>query len=377
MIPYVVVFVFVLLIAIFIDNKRTPNIIKKAMLVVIILTLSLFGGMRSYDTGIDLKVYGVSWFERAEKSVSFRDYVKKSTLASGGETKDVGYLYLNYVVAKTTGNLTAFLVLLQTITNAPILIVLYRKRNKNPFALSLLIYLCLFYCRNFNMMRQGAAISLVFLASGEIRERKIKNFLLLSIIAYSMHSTAIIMTITQILIALTRKMPEFHYRRVIKGIFAGSLIFVFMINTVLLWLYNAGLITNRYYHYIDTYSNKGFDLPVVDFIMLTIMTLPSLVVFFCKKNNKTEREEITDQALSIEGLILYLTRLAIVYSDRLSLYFQYHVLIASPAAMKQAQNKRQITLRMLIFVVAAAAYWFVKNVIFDAYGIMPYRTAMV
>lgn len=372
MIPYLILFTIIVLLSTVIQREKASNKIKKIISASIILILSIFGGLRAPEVGTDIGVYGQKYFEQAKEADTFQHYISGKISASDEESKDYGYMALNYIIAKTTGSFATFLTVLQIITNAPIIIVFFKRRKECSFSICILMYLCLFYCRNFNMLRQGAAISLAFLASHYLQseEKKIKPIILF-ILAYTMHSSAIIMIVAQTMLYFAKNIKNSTFKKISKYVFIASGVLVLFLGVAMPILYERGLITTRIYNYINVFKNDSGSLPLTDLIMFVSMAIPS-IIDIVKRKEPTSQERC-DNALAIEGMILYFVRMTMVYADRIALYFQYCSMTALPVHFRSlTPRKRQLA--YIAMVGLLIIYWYVKHVVMGAHEVIPYRS---
>jgi len=203
------------------------------------------------------------------------------------------------------------------------------RRLSVNFAVSLTLFVLLgFYLAPFNILRQGLAVSLNFLAYSYLGKRR-WVFVLLNVLAISVHSSAIIAVLLQL--GLRRTKPSwrlFGLMLLVTAVFAvyfatlaGSLGFLEFIN-------------ERYVVYLQGQeSGIGTYLYLVSRALLVV-----LLVIYRPKNGKIDRY-IT---LSMVGVCLLLLGTQAEAISRLELYFGIYLVVALPYIVREIPRRARL-----------------------------------
>lgn len=365
MLVYIITFIIVELLAHLIpSSKEKTKWYHYMFLFSIIFILSLVGGLRSINIGTDVKIYGERWFRLATNSYSFNFY---RTIVS---TTDIGYLMINYLVSRISSNINIFLFVHQVICNSIIVITLYKYREKCSFSLSLLLYLCFFYCRTFNILRQAVALSIVFAAIINLIENKNKKFIIYVLISSLFHFTAIF----SLLMFPIKKICDIESKKkyiYIILILIGMLLITINIETTIKILYSYGIVNKRIYNYLFEYVNKNAKTIGFEFLIKS----SSLLIILLNKNalKKLNKENYFLIITTIIEYILFQVRTKIMYADRISLYFGYTMILILPQVVKVPNKGKQKLLYYILILSIALIYWYYKYIYSGSCEVYPYE----
>lgn len=371
MLIYLLVFLIVEILAVLLCKNKEPSNKKKAIVgsIIIVIILSIFGGFRDLTIGTDVLVYGANWFDVATGFSSFSSYVDYV------QSSDVGYLFINYVVSRFTDDVHIFLTILQLICNGLVVATLYKYRNKVPFWLSLLVYLCIFYCRTFNILRQAVALSIVFYSIKFLDEKHPIKFVIAVLIASLFHFTAII----SLIILLFRKICQLNSRLqtlFVIVIVAITFIVVFFIKDIISILYSLGIVNLRIYNYLYDFSTGSIDITVIE----TCFKLVMLLLILMQNRKIKDNLELNNLLVlcAIVDFVIYQIRSVIVYSDRLSFYFGYFMMLIFPqaAVSLKAKGRDKLVLNA-VFVVFLLGFWYYKFVHSGSCEVYPYSSQIL
>jgi hypothetical protein len=168
---------------------RTNDKLKKQkkqsrILVVFFALYFLLLAMRNSQVGVDLAQY----LPRFRQIAS----TPWSEIFSRFDTVEPGYVLLNKVISSIWVNEQFFLTVVAAATVVPIAI-LYCKESEQAF-LSISIFLILpMFSMFFSGLRQSLAIALVVPAYYFMREKKLLRFLLTVLLAYTFHTSALVL----------------------------------------------------------------------------------------------------------------------------------------------------------------------------------------
>ena len=372
MIPYICIFSIIIILSI-ISQKINNNKICLFLLILSAVSLSVFGGMRSYNTGTDISVYGKNYYEKAVNANDFFEYAFDENINTRG-IKDYGYLLTNYCVSRFSESPTALFIVLQLLTNIPIFYLLYRRRKELSVPFALLIYLCVWYGSTFNMLRQSVALSFLILGFDYYLSGNKKKYIMLAILAFLFHSTVIYVVGIHLLLAQIKKRKPEKRRKTEGIIMIAALVVTLCLPAVVTFLFENNLVPLNLYTYIHDYSVKTVNWFNIDIILNMILSFPILLSYFVYKRSENNNE--TPDIYPLLGAITSLSKVIISYTDRFSLYFQYHLLTALPEKIRtwRPVKKEKKALVYVILVTVLIVYWYVKYVVQGAHEIMPYMS---
>lgn len=370
MIIYLLIFLIAEILAIICDKVKSNNKNIKIIVFLIIMILSIFAGVRDLTIGTDVNVYGVNWFQMACNCQSFKDYIDLIN------TTDIGYLFINYIVSRFTTNVNVFLFIIQLICNSLVIITLYRYRERCPFWLSILTYLCIFYCRTFNILRQSIALSILFYSIKYLYQNKNGKYLIAVIISSLFHYTAVFGIVILILKNICTSKSK-HKKLYLLFIFFMSIACVYFIKDVIAILYSMGLVNARIYNYLfESINDEGINFFGIDFFVKLIFLI---IIYFSYKKN-AEKEELSQFLffITIMDFVFFQIRNIILYADRIALYFNYFILLLLPQSVhnKFLKNKERLIINVAIFIILIV-YWIYKYVYTGSCEVYPYTSQIL
>ncbi len=154
---YILIFFITLIFSLGVDFSRRKDV-REASFILVVLFLSVIGGMRDLGVGADTLVYSESSYYAAKELNGVKDFFTSE--------RDKGYLLIN-VIAVWIGDLHMAHFIGQLITNGLILyagFLLKCKYKPIVFTAFVFVYLFVFYNQTYNFMRQYCAIAFVLVA---------------------------------------------------------------------------------------------------------------------------------------------------------------------------------------------------------------------
>ncbi len=182
---YLIVFLIPLLFF-FADNKENRS--NSTFLFVFFLLLSLLVGGSDMLGGYDRYIYG-EVFDSAADNVTSR--MPFATFFTGWGFAEKGYMFYNWLLAHFTENRYIFIL----ITTLLIYVFLYFSfyRHMKSYTYALLLFLGLWFFFTFTYLREVVAVAISSLAITYVIKRDFVKFILVVLIAYSFHHSALIL----------------------------------------------------------------------------------------------------------------------------------------------------------------------------------------
>lgn len=177
--------IFFLIAVFYFQTQYNPP--DKKYLTYIMLALGIFVGLGDMLGGYDRYVYADLFDDVANYTMAGKSYTEAAIM---GYKSEFGYVYLNVALSYITANRYIFIFIYTVILYVLILQSFKRYITNYPFAL--LLFLGLWFFFTFTYLRQVMAVSIAWLGYRYIYERKPWKYLLVVVLAYSFHNSAII-----------------------------------------------------------------------------------------------------------------------------------------------------------------------------------------
>lgn len=363
MIIYIVMFCLSLLlinIGLSYDKKK---IVSKILIVIGILLPCLLACFRDVTIGTDTNGYIYNLFKSASNASSFSQFCNSANMYF--DIQDYGYLLITYLSANIFNNFNLLLFIIELLIIIPIYKALnLNKTNKNDVLIGMLIFFLFIYNVTFNMARQAIALSFTILSFALISKNKKKSSIVSLILAVLFHRTAIVSVILYLMYIYLKKERNSN-KIVIPCIYGVSAILVIFHKQIIEFLSSVGI----YKHgilYIELFSKIDFSF-IDTFVYLVMLAL----IIFNKTNLINKKVDYSFyKFLAIEGLIILQLGAFIEYSERVSLYMLYPVLINSVSMIGAKDKKSSKYLVMLIAFLIL--YWIYTFVILNSHNTVPY-----
>ena len=159
-----------------------------SFLFLFLLGLSLFVGFSDMFGGYDRYIYGEIFDGIADVTTLKGDY--SESLFYNFYSREIGYTFLNILISFFTENRYIF-ILIVTLIIYICLFVSLRKYTEN-YSLAVILFLGLWFFFTFTYLRQVLGATIVWLGIQYVIDRKFLKFLIVFLIGFSMHNSAII-----------------------------------------------------------------------------------------------------------------------------------------------------------------------------------------
>lgn len=294
----------------------------------------LLSGLRHLSIGADTIKYGYFFEQTANISWVTLWNERVDIFIHGSMGKDPGYIVFQKLIQEFTTNYRVYLILIAVIFILPLGIWIYR--NSSNYLMSFIIYSCLFYSFfSITGTRQTIATAMVvFVGYKYIKERNLWLFLLLILIATSIHFSAICYLPFYY---LANKEISNKYLILCGCTFLS--IFIFKKN-----IFSLGSRLIGYDQYLP-YQGAGtwtFAIFLVSLVIVTLMKRNDILM-----NNARSKHYIN--ALLIAVLLLPFTFVNPA-AMRVIQYFSLFIILLVPEIINTFQKKE----RLFVFLVAAS-----------------------
>lgn len=161
---------------------------QSSFLVLFLFGLSLFVGLSDMFGGYDRYIYGEIFDNIADITTHRGDY--SESLFYNFYSSEIGYSFLNVLISFITENRYIFILIVTFIIYICLFISL-RKYTEN-YPLAMILFLALWFFFTFTYLRQVLSATIVWLGIQYVVDRKFWRFLIVSLIGFSIHNSAII-----------------------------------------------------------------------------------------------------------------------------------------------------------------------------------------
>lgn len=309
------------------------------------LPIMLVSGLR-YMVGVDYNSY--LWL--------FQDIKEKKGVYIEG-----GYLKLNQIIIKLTNNPQALFFVTSVIIIGLVFIGIYAY-SQNP-ALSIFLFFTMGYLfSSFNILRQYIAVAVLFAGLKFIKENKLLPYLVLVLIAFFFHKTAVIMLP---LFFLTRIRWKQSYMLIISMIAACFIPLRGILTNI--------LVLTFYPQYAGTSLIKPLSIPELAYYGLTF----GILVLLCLAYKYDFFNDTTNLILFnciFYTFLMYLCLSFVPEINRIALYIELYVIILIPRLFAAEKNKNVRRLYYIIAIIAFTIFFFISVGAMGRYGVLPYQT---
>lgn len=340
-----------------------PNRVKNVVYVsVLFLYLWILSTLR-YDVGNDYFSYiqifydakGLTWAECFDYKI------------------EAGYMLLNKVIALFSSDYRVMHSVMAFLCIAPVGYMV-AKYSKNVW-LSCHLYLCLtLYYSSMNFIRQTLAATVVFLGYRWFRDRKTVPFLVLVLVASTVHSSALIMVPIYLLIAYVKPTMK--------------VLSVSMVLLLLLYVFSNDILQvvtevfPKYSSYLDTkYIKVG-----LQYTYTVVPALYMLLMLFgyyeCGYDRERYQSILTSSSVVYFGIWFFITKHFIL--ERFSIFLNCFILLAIPDVMETIKyyfigdglsKSGKVKYSVLTLVVVLVTFWYnLYGMVKGFHGVFPYQS---
>ncbi|BCI61255.1 EpsG family protein [Solibaculum mannosilyticum] len=289
---------------------------------------------------------------RDQVGTDYMSYYYLFEKAKSGVFTDIesGYKGLMWLVVRLGGDFHILSFVVMAITIVFIYAGIVYFKEKIEVGPALFAYLMLNYQQDLNMVRQAASIAIAFYAFRFLLENKLVKYIIVILLASTIHLTALIM----IPFYWIFRLFSGRYSLGVKFIsYAVMIVLVLNLSTILGWMIDLFPSLKQYEVYISQRLHFGIGTIAVQMPYL----LPGLL-FYRKltKDNPTFRFYVD---LMVVGIILrYAGYFGVYYLNRFSLYFiipAQFLLTGCYAKAMKAYRQRWIVVVLGLYIFG---YWF-------------------
>lgn len=350
-------------------SQKNVGKIRFLLIVLGILIPCVIAGFRDPSIGTDVQVYVKPLFERAQKSTNFLEYYNSniyyySWRADPVKSFEIGYVILNYIIAKLFNHLAVMLFIIHAFIIIPIYKALKVYSKKVPLWLGMAVFYFMFYNRSLNAMRQFMALSLLIYAFHYLQNKCYLKYSAVVIFAILFHNSAVVgFGIMFIYMYINNKRDSFRTINVfiIIGIGLTCLLSTDIIVNIFARIGIVG-----YSSYIS--GNVSF-LP-----SQIILRLPLIILFVYDWKRFKSIEKDAYVYLVIFIFDIFTSQLSSVnqVSGRIALFFSIYNIFIYPKICTVSKYKYNNYIRTAYLMSYLLVYWWYQYVYMGYNATVPY-----
>lgn len=300
--------------------------------------------LRKVTVGIDTQSY-----------VRRFDYVNRVDLSTAlnYEVNEKGFTLLNRLIGRYTTDVRWLFVISAILMIIPVGIYIY-KHSPMPF-LSFMLY-CSFpyYVFCFSGMRQGLAYALTLYSYKYIKEKKLIKFLILIIIAFYFHKSALVFLPAYFIGQM--KLNKFVF--ILSGAIGA---FIYAFRNLL-----AGFVAENMFETYEVMSSRTSEWS----IMCIIIVLVGIILFDHVKKEEPDCDSI--YCIMIIGAVLTLFQTVTSNGARIVDYYYMYVIIFIPKIVYALRENKIVVLGSYVIVILSLLLLY-RNLSSNIFSVVPYK----
>lgn len=357
---YFCFFIIYTLYAFIIYNNLQKDTDRKKLIIALFLPLFILSALRGETVGGDLKNY-LPGFDDASKADSFEHLMWTTNT-------EPGFKILNWIISVLSPTHRMFIIVTSIISLIGPAYLIY-KYSKSPLFSSLLYFSLGFYTNTFNNVRQSVALSLCLFAIPLVVERKLLKFLIIVILAATIHYSAGIFII---LYPLSKCINGI--KSIIISLIAGFTLFYLLRISIRRIIINSIFV--RYDpETIMNDSSGGWGLLFFYCIVLILE-----VIMYVKKKKNLSKDELyyCNFFIVLQVLAVLLQMYATMWTSmmRATLYFYIPIIVAVPFYLNMFKKNNRVLITISAFCLSLlfmrGVYSYNSETFSNSQGVIPY-----
>lgn len=352
----------------YLASRAKNKVMRYIYSAISILILSIVGGLRAHNVGVDTNVYGLPDFLSAVQSPDMETFV-----FTGHE---IGYRFLCYVVANTFGHVNWCYFAYQIITITCTYIGAYKHKDKLSLPFIMFVWFTLFYCQTYNAIRQSLACAIIFMNLDQLETKQYLKFALTIIFATLFHTSAIIglgLIIGMHVVTTSQILDRNLWLKII--VLYGSLAMFSLAMPIMIYLAANLSIFSKYAPYAAHARQSDIAISI-SIVFLGEM----LIVFIYGKGasrlftiNEIKNFEFYKYSFLFCVAFMFIIRF---WAGRVLMY-QYYANTLLLASLPRFVREKHLRFLIMMAVVAVLSfYWWHIHVVRLNSGVWPYRSIL-
>ena len=366
---YTFIFGISTIIASFVDASERNSFKYFFPILICIIFLTTIIGLRDFGIGYDTNLYIDYYFENAKRIHNLNDFIKSEG--------DLGFTFLAYIAGLFSNDKQALLVVTEFWICLFTFLGIHEANKSNKkvdWSTFLMLWLFTFLNISMNLMRQYCAMSMLLLAYVLLDAGKWKKALIIQILSYFFHSSAIIFlpVFGVFYLSKLRNTRRRNMLSVIILIFTSYLITHIFILLPILASYS--IISDVYSERYGANTNFG-SVNIFGVAIIALYLLTYLLIYILSKKGVLSNEE-TYIANVIHTLFFILRFLAfyVEYLARLSEYYFYIDIFIIAVMLKSDKVPRILTYSIYICLIYL---WYRSYILIPGAETYPFKSSIL
>lgn len=226
---------------------------KKVLIAIAVLVLSAFASCRGIGVGTDTLNTIDQYFDTADQYKTF------GALFFSGMSESTTIFVLIGKILKCFGlGYRSFLFVMELFAIIPIAMIAYLRRKENRIALTMAIYLILFYQLSFNWIRQSIAVAFLLLSVILFTKGRKIGTVIAALLSVLFHASAVIGIVMYVLAWFASRSKSKRKRAALIALSVLVTVFVmFSWKNIALFLIGKGILPSSYIGYVNVFSGAS------------------------------------------------------------------------------------------------------------------------
>lgn len=364
----------------YLAQKNFKNNNKKlgiAFSILAIFVPTYICGIRRIGVGRDIDLYVEPTLKFA-RGLSFEAYMMTPKV----NCIENGYTIFVYIFSRFSNDLNLLLFLIQLIPCFAVYYFAYKNREKFPMWLVMLVYLLVWYCRSFTVMRQSIAIGLVLIAIVKVKEKKYIQVCILMILAFYFHSSTLISLGMFAIIWINNKFEK-RTKLMVYFVMIIILIIMTMLYQQILYYFtfNVKLLPNKFYNYLNNpdYALEKTNISITETVFRISCAMFGIIFFITVKDEEQRKDFMEYFMFLVIEWLLYIISFKITNAIRMGYYYYYIGLLYIMPSMIKTVKKDTFnkTISCMLIVGFVGIFWFIRFPIKKECETYPYKTDII
>lgn len=344
----------------------------------------LLAGVRAETVGTDIGVYAKPLFDSLCSS-GF------AGIGTQGVSLEYGYEFMAATVATLTQSFPVFLSVSQLAVILPIYMVACKRSRETPIWFTMAIYLLVFYCASFNLMRQCISGALALLAFQYFEEKSYIKSILCIAIGMLFHNSILIGVAIYACAYSIKLIRQNSIQRLMIVLIVLVVVVVYsQWYNILSMLIEIGILPEKYSTYLSiftgdyfAYQSYYFELTYSNYIECAYRIWFALLGFVFTYRTLRRRSQqnagVYMTTMIICALINLLTMVVLhsSYGIRIVWNNEFILLLLLPSLFQcNSRSIKKATPRMFVIEMSILSYFLLGYVLLGWHGVRPFEFAI-
>ncbi len=240
---------------------------------------------------------------------------------------EVGYLFVNYVIAQLTDETFFILLAIHILIIIPLYITAMRWREHLSPVLFMFIFYMIFFQESLSIVRQSIALSISMLAFTLFFEKHYKWSCLFVVVAILFHQTAVIALSFPLAYLIIDRFSIREYYYFYVGAVLAVVLFFWNFDSVLIWMIENGYIDLKFIRYTSMDNSFTAVLGAANYVVKIVTIAYIIYVMLLYKPDTLLKFFLV---IAVLDMLFSLCALILQPLDRISLYYRLMTCISIP-----------------------------------------------